>query len=195
MSYNKLTMAGHSKWNNIKNRKGAADTKRAKVFAELAKHIRIAVKEGKSDKPDFNPTLRLALEKARAANMPKENIMRAIDRGMGRGPGGMVHEVTYEGFGPHGVAVMVYAATNNPVRTSGEVRHAFTKYGGSLGGPGSAHYMFERTEAGLVPLMPAELTPEQRETVEEMIALLEENDDVEEVVTTLPPQPEVEDAS
>lgn len=181
-----MHMSGHSKWNNIKNRKGAADTQRAKIFAELAKHIRIAVKEGKSDKPDFNPALRVALEKARAANMPKENITRAIDRGMGRGPGGMVHEVMYEGFGPHGVAVIVHAATNNPVRTSGEVRHAFTKYGGSLGRPGSAQYMFQRANGTYVPLMPTELTPEQAETIVEMVALLEACDDVEEVITTAP---------
>lgn len=188
-------MSGHSKWNNIKNRKGAADTKRAKVFAEIAKHIRIAVKEGKSDKPDFNPGLRLVLEKARAANMPKENIMRAIDRGMGRGPGGMVHEVTYEGFAAHGVAVLVHAATNNPVRTSGEVRHAFTKYGGSLGSPGSAQYMFEKKDGVFIPLMATEVTPEQRATVEEMVTLLEENDDVEEVITTMPEEVETEEIS
>ncbi len=193
--YTTTYMAGHSKWNNIKNRKGAADTKRAKIFAELAKHIRIAVKEGKSDKPDFNPALRLALEKARAANMPKDNITRAIDRGMGRGPGGMVHEVMYEGFAAHGVAVLVHAATNNPVRTSGEVRHAFTKYGGSLGGPGSAQYMFERTHDGYVPIMPTEVTEEQREVIESMIELLEENDDVEEVTTTLPELDEGEETA
>lgn len=188
-------MSGHSKWNNIKNRKGAADTKRAKIFAEIAKHIRIAVKEGKSDKPDFNPGLRLVLEKARAANMPKENITRAIDRGMGRGPGGMVHEVTYEGFAAHGVAVLVHAATNNPVRTSGEVRHAFTKYGGSLGSPGSAQYMFEKKDGVFVPLMHTEVTAEQRGTVEEMVATLEENDDVEEVITTMPEEEEIEELS
>lgn len=178
-------MAGHSKWNNIKNRKGAVDAKRAKIFAHLSKQIRIAVKEGKSDNPNFNPTLRTILEKARAANMPNENIKRAMDRGMGRGPGGPLQEITYEGFAPHGVALMVYAITNNPTRTGADVRHLFTKHGGSLGGPGTAQYMFERKEGELVPLMPMELSDSDRTQVEELIEALESYDDVEEVISTL----------
>lgn len=182
-------MAGHSKWNNIKNRKGAADEKRARSFAEVAKQIRIAVKEGSSDNPQFNPALRLALDKARMANMPKENIQRAIDRGMGRGPGGPIQEIIYEGFAPHGVAVLAFAATNNLVRTSGEVRHIFTKFGGSLGGPGSAAYMFERTGTAYKPIMTMELSEAELDAVLELITGLEELDDIEEVVTTLPSEP------
>ena len=185
-------MAGHSKWNNIKNRKGAADEKRAKSFAEVAKQIRLAVKEGKSDNPQFNPALRLALDKARAANMPKDNIQRAIDRGMGRGPGGPIQEITYEGFGPHGVAVMVMAATNNPTRISGEIRHHFTKAGGSLGGPGSAQYMFERKGTEFTPIMYAELTEEATGEVLDLLDALAASDDVEEVVSTLASQEETE---
>lgn len=178
-------MAGHSKWNNIKQRKGAVDAKRAKIFAQLSKLIRIAVKEGKSDNPQFNPTLRTMLEKARAANMPNQNIQRALDRGMGRGPGGPIQEITYEGYGPHGVALLVHAVTNNTVRTGGDIRHLFTKHGGALGGPGSAQYMFEKKDGESVPLMPTELPDEERAEVEELIEALAGYDDVEEVVSTL----------
>lgn len=178
-------MAGHSKWNNIKNRKGAADAARAKVFAQLSKQIRIVVKEGKSDNPQFNPGLRLMLDKARAANMPKDNITRAIDRGMGRGPGGPIQEIMYEGFGPHGVAVLVHAVTNNPARTGADIRFIFSRNGGSLGGPGSAQYMFERKGMNFVPMLPSELAEEQRSEVEVLIEELESYDDVEEVITTL----------
>lgn len=180
-----LYMAGHSKWNNIKQRKGAVDAKRAKIFAQLSKLIRVAVKEGKSDNPQFNPGLRVILDKARAANMPKENISRAIDRGMGRGPGGPIQEIMYEGFGPHGVAVLVHAATNNPARTGADIRFIFSRNGGSLGGPGSAQYMFERKGVEFTPMMPMELGEAETAEVETLIEELEGYDDVEEVVTTL----------
>ncbi len=179
-------MAGHSKWNNIKQRKGAVDAKRAKIFAQLAKLIRIAVKEGKSENPQFNPNLRTMLEKARAANMPNDNITRAIDRGMGRGPGGPIQEIMYEGFGPHGVAILALAATNNPARTGADVRFIFSKHGGSLGGPGSAQYMFERKDGTFVPMMTMELGEAEQAQVVELIEALEGNDDVEEVLSTLP---------
>lgn len=178
-------MAGHSKWNNIKNRKGAVDAKRAKIFAQLAKLIRVAVKEGKSDNPQFNPGLRVVLDKARAANMPKENITRAIDRGMGRGPGGQVQEIMYEGFGPHGVAVLVHAVTDNPTRTGADVRFIFSRNGGSLGGPGSAQYMFERKDGEYTPVMVMELGEAERSEVEELLEELAAYDDVEEVTSTL----------
>ena len=178
-------MAGHSKWNNIKQRKGAVDAKRAKIFAQLSKQIRIAVKEGKSDNPQFNPGLRLILEKARAANMPKENITRAIDRGMGRGPGGPIQEIMYEGFGPHGIAVLVHAATNNAARTGADIRFIFSRNGGSLGGPGSAQYMFERKGMEFTPMMPMDLPEDQHMEVVALIDELEAYDDVEEVTTTL----------
>jgi YebC/PmpR family DNA-binding regulatory protein len=178
-------MAGHSKWNNIKQRKGAVDAKRAKIFAQLSKLIRVAVKEGKSDNPQFNPGLRVVLDKARAANMPKENITRAIDRGMGRGPGGPIQEIMYEGFGPHGVAVLVHAATNNAARTGADVRFIFSRNGGSLGGPGSAQYMFERKGVEFTPMLPMELGTAETAEVLTLIEELEAYDDVEEVITTL----------
>lgn len=139
-------MSGHSKWSTIKHKKGATDAKRAKAFTEVGKLIRVAVQKGQSDDPNFNPSLRLALEKARAVNMPKDNIQRAIDRGMGRGAAGRLEEVVYEGFGPGGIGALVVALTDNKQRTAAEVRNAFNKQGGSLGGPGSAAYMFQRDE-------------------------------------------------
>lgn len=142
-------MAGHSKWNNIKNRKGAQDAARGKVFGEVAKMIRIAVKEGASDDPKFNPGLRVALDKARAANMPKEKVQKAIERGMGKSAtGASIQEITYEGFGPGGVAMIVVALTDNVNRTAGDMKYAFSRNNGSMGGPGSAMYMFKRAEDG-----------------------------------------------
>lgn len=179
-------MAGHSKWNNIKNRKGAADEKRAKVFAQLSKQIRIAVKEGKSDNPQFNPTLRLALDKARAANMPKDKIQRALDRGMGRGAAGTtIQEVTYEAFGPGGIALLIMAVTDNLNRTSSEIRFALSRNGGSMAGPGSAKYMFQRTAdgEGYETTMPMEVSDADGEALLTLIDALTEHDDVEEVFT------------
>ncbi len=177
-------MAGHSKWNNIKNRKGAQDKKRAKIFGKVSRDIRIAVKEGKSEDPEHNPSLRTALDKAREANMPKENIQRAIDRGMGRGKDGPVKELIYEGYGPQGVAVIITALTDNTQRTSSEVRHILNKAGGSLGGPNSAMYLFERTDDGSYEsTMPMDISDNQEliDTLEELSDTLTENDDVEEV--------------
>jgi YebC/PmpR family DNA-binding regulatory protein len=177
-------MAGHSKWNNIKNRKGAMDAKKGKVFGQLSKLIRMAVREGKSDNPKFNPTLRLVLDKARAANMPKENISRAIERGMGKTAGGnAIQEITYEAFGPGGAPLLITALTDNPNRTSAEVKHALSRSGGSLGGPGSAMYMFERDPASgdYKPTMPMEVESPNLENLKQLQDLLLEIDDVEEV--------------
>lgn len=181
-------MAGHSKWNNIKNRKGAVDEKRAKVFAQHSKHIRIAVKEGKSDNPQFNPTLRLALDKARAANMPKDKIQKALDRGMGRGAAGAtVQEVTYEAFGPGGVAIMIQAVTDNLNRTSSEVKFILSRNNGSMAGPGSAKYMFQRSEdgQGYEPTMQIDVSDEDGESLMNLIDALEEHDDIEDVFTNV----------
>jgi YebC/PmpR family DNA-binding regulatory protein len=177
-------MAGHSKWNNIKNRKGAADAKRGKVFSQLSKQIKTATKEGKSGDPNHNPTLRLIIEKARAANMPKENIQRAIDRGLGKGKAGAIQEIVYEGFTPGGVAIVIVAQTDNPQRTAGEIRANLSKAGGSLAGPGSVMYMFERHGEEYKSTMPMELTDEEQIIkLEELMDLLRTNDDVEDVYT------------
>lgn len=136
-------MAGHSKWNNIKNRKGAQDAKRGKVFQKLSREIYMAAKSGGSD-PTSNPSLRLVLDKARTANMPNDNIQRAIKKATSAGEGENYDEVVYEGYGPAGVAILVHALTDNRNRTSTNVRVAFNKNGGSLGESGSVSYMFDR---------------------------------------------------
>jgi YebC/PmpR family DNA-binding regulatory protein len=136
-------MAGHSKWANIRFRKGAQDAKRGKIFTKLIREITIAARTGGGD-PASNPRLRLALEKAKAQSMPKDNMERAIKRGTGELEGASYEEVRYEGYGPGGVAVMVDCLTDNRNRTVADVRHAFSKYGGNLGADGSVAYLFSQ---------------------------------------------------
>ncbi len=134
-------MAGHSKWANIQHRKGAQDKKRGKLFTKLIREITIAARIGGGDM-SANPRLRLAIDKAKAQSMPKDNIDRAIKRGSGDLDGSDYQEIRYEGYGPGGAAVMVDCLTDNKNRTVAEVRHAFTKFGGNLGADGSVSYLF-----------------------------------------------------
>lgn len=136
-------MAGHSKWKNIQRRKNAQDAKRGKIFMKLAKELYVAAKQGGGD-PDSNPSLRLAIDKAKAANMPNDNIERAIKKAAGAQGGENYEEITYEGYGPGGVAIMVKCLTDNKNRTATSVRTAFNKNGGSLGESGCVSYMFDR---------------------------------------------------
>jgi YebC/PmpR family DNA-binding regulatory protein len=135
-------MAGHSKWANIKHRKAAADSKKGKVFTRLIKEITVAAKAGGGD-PDANPRLRLQLEKARDANMTKDSVTRAIQRGTGELEGVSYEEARYEGYGPGGAAVLIDCLTDNRTRTVAEVRHAFSKNGGNMGSDGSVAYLFK----------------------------------------------------
>ena len=138
-------MSGHSKWSSIKHKKGAADAKRGKLFTKLARAITVAAREGGNGDPDANPALATAIQKARDNSMPKDNIARAIGRGTGEGgDAAAIERVVFEGYGPGGAAILVEALTDNRNRTSAEVRHAFTKHGGSLGEPGSVAYVFEK---------------------------------------------------
>lgn len=140
-------MSGHSKWSSIKHKKAAADAKRGQHFTKLARAITVAAREGGGD-PDGNPTLATAIQKARDASMPKENIQRAIDRGSGAGGGGeAIERIVFEGYGPGGAAILVEALTDNRNRTSADVRHAFSRHGGSLGEPGSVAWLFEKRGA------------------------------------------------
>lgn len=136
-------MAGHSKWANIKHRKAAQDAKRGKIFTKIIRELVVAAKEGGGD-PNDNPRLRAAMDKALGANMKKDTIEKAIDRGTGNAEGDNYEELTYEGYGPGGVAILVECMTDNKNRTVGEVRHAFTKHGGNLGTNGSVAYLFEK---------------------------------------------------
>ncbi|HUO81964.1 MAG TPA: YebC/PmpR family DNA-binding transcriptional regulator [Gammaproteobacteria bacterium] len=136
-------MAGHSKWANIQHRKGAQDQRRGKLFTKLIREITVAARAGGADQA-MNPRLRLAVDKARAASMPKDNIERAIRRGSGEDAGDDFQEIRYEGYGPGGVAVMVDCMTDNRNRTVAELRHAFSRHGGNLGADGSVGYLFNQ---------------------------------------------------
>ena len=136
-------MSGHSKWSTIKHKKAAQDAKRGKLFTRLIKELTVAAKLG-GGAPDANPRLRSAVAAAKAANMPQDNIKRAIAKGTGELPGITYDEVSYEGYGPGGVAVYVETLTDNRMRTTPEIRHLFTKHGGNLGEPNSVAWMFEK---------------------------------------------------
>ena len=137
-------MSGHSKWANIKRKKEATDTKRANIFSKLGKELTVAVKMGGSPDPNVNRKLRDVIAKCKANNMPNDNINRCIQKAAGDSNGANYEEITYEGFGPCGVAVIVEATTDNKNRTAADVRHIFSKAGGSLGVSGSVGYMFEK---------------------------------------------------
>ncbi len=142
-------MSGHSKWATIKHKKGATDAKRGKIFTRLIKEITIAAKSGGGD-PDGNPRLRTAILAAKAENMPADNIKRAIQRGTGELEGLSYDEITYEGYGPGGVAIIVDVLTDNKNRAVSEVRHAFSKNGGNLGAEGAVSWMF--TKKGVIAI-------------------------------------------
>jgi len=143
-------MSGHSKWATIHRKKGELDAARGKIFQKLAKELYVAAKQGTPD-PDNNPTLRMVVEKARGANMPKDNIQRAIDKAKGAGDGENYESIRYEGYGHGGVAFMVDCLTDNRNRTASQVRSAFTKRGGNLGTDGSVSYLFERKGVIVIP--------------------------------------------
>ena len=156
-------MSGHSKWAGIKHKKAIIDAKRGSSFTKLATNIAVAAKQGGGD-PTMNPSLRLAMDKARAANMPKDNIERAIKRGTGEGGGAMVEEVLYEGFGPGNVAILVETLTDNRNRTSTDVRTLFNKNGGRVADGGGIAYQF--TQKGVIRL---EVAPEKTDAFEEVV--------------------------
>jgi YebC/PmpR family DNA-binding regulatory protein len=155
-------MSGHSKWSTIKRKKGAADAKRGKIFTKLIKELTIAAREGGGD-PSGNPRLRLAIDNAKAANMPADNIERAIKKATGELEGTTISELTYEGYGPGGVAILVEVATDNKNRTVAEVRHLFSKHGGNMGESGSVAWMFEKK--GIITL------PKQGKSEEDILEI------------------------
>ena len=156
-------MSGHSKWSTIKRKKGAADAKRGKLFTKLIKELTIAAREGGGD-PSGNPRLRLAVDNAKAANMPSDNIDRAIKKATGELEGTTISELMYEGYGPGGIAVLVEVATDNKNRTVAEVRHLFSKYGGNMGESGSVAWMFEKK--GVISL------PKQNKSEDEIMEIV-----------------------
>jgi len=154
----RFLMSGHSKWATIKHKKGALDAKRGKIFTRLIKEITVAAKAGGGD-PDGNPRLRSAILAAKAENMPQDNIKRAIQRGTGELEGASYEEISFEGYGPGGVAVIVDSLTDNRNRTVSEVRFAFSKNGGNLGEPGSVRFMFSKK--GVIAIEKHEATEDQ----------------------------------
>ncbi len=176
-------MAGHSKWANIQHRKRAVDTKRGKIFTRMNREISVAARAGGGD-PDANPALRLAVEKANAANMPKDNIERAIKKATGDLDGVNYEELKYEGYAPGGVAVLVECLTDNRNRTVAEVRHAFTKHGGNLGTDGSVAYLFSKI--GVLNFAPGTSEMDVMEVALEAGAndVVKEEDGSLEVITT-----------
>ena len=189
-------MAGHSKWKNIQKRKNAQDQKRGKIFMKLAKDIYVAAKEGGAD-PEMNPSLRLAVDKAKANNMPNDNIDRAIKKATGNLDGVTYEDGFYEGYGPGGTAIMVEILTDNKNRTAADVRHAFSKHGGNLGENGCVSFMFNRkgyllidretTDADEDTLMLAliEAGAEEMETTEEVFEIYTEPEDFKSVKQAL----------
>jgi YebC/PmpR family DNA-binding regulatory protein len=143
-------MSGHSKWSTIKHKKAAQDAKRGKLFSKIIKEITIAARMGGGD-PEGNPRLRAAIATAKAANMPADNMKRAVQKGTGELPGASYDEVAYEGYGPGGVAILLETLTDNRMRTTPEIRHLFTKYGGNLSEPNSVAWMFEKKGQCIVP--------------------------------------------
>src|SRR5215831_19040567 len=142
-------MSGHSKWHTIKHKKGAADAKRGKVFTRIIKELTVAARNGGGD-PGSNPRLRTIIAEAKEVNMPADNIKRAIRRGTGEEEGVTYEEVTYEGYGPGGVAVLIETLTDNKNRTVGEIRHTFSKYGGNLGASNSVARLFTKRSVILI---------------------------------------------
>jgi len=168
-------MAGHSKWANIQHRKGRQDKARGKLFTKLIREVTVAARIGGSDL-DSNPRLRTAVDKAKSQSMPKDNIERAISKGSGEGDDFNLEEVTYEGYGPGGVAILIESMTDNRNRTVAEVRHALTKFGGNLGAEGSVSYLFKQT--GLITVSKIEDEDKIVETAIELGAEdIEINDD------------------
>ena len=174
-------MSGHSKWSTIKRKKGAADQKRSKIFSRIIKEISVAVRESGAD-PDGNPRLRLALNNARGANMPKENIQRALTKAKDTEA---LQEITYEGYTPGGIAIFIECLTDNPQRTVASIRSIFNKRGGSLGTNGSVAFMFDRKGIIRIPKGGFDADELQLEIIDAGVEEFEEQDDVFEITTPL----------
>ncbi|MFL1465469.1 YebC/PmpR family DNA-binding transcriptional regulator [Marinobacter sp. DUT-3] len=176
-------MAGHSKWANIKHRKAAQDARRGKIFTKIIRELTVAARQGGGN-PDDNPRLRAVIDKALTANMKKDTIERAVERGAGGGDDNNYEELTYEGYGPGGVAIFIEAMTDNRNRTVAEIRHAFNKMGGNLGTDGSVAYLFSKQ--GIISYSPE--VEEDKLMEAALVAgaddLAEQDDDSYEIVTT-----------
>jgi YebC/PmpR family DNA-binding regulatory protein len=178
-------MSGHSKWHNIQKTKGAADAKRAQAFTKIAREMIVAVKEGGSGDPVNNSRLAAVITKAKAANMPNDNIKRTIEKALGSGNTDSYEKVVYEGYGPSGVAIIVETMTDNRNRTASDVRHAFDKYGGNMGAAGCVSWSFDRKGVIVVNNEEGELTEDKvlEDALEAGAADMEQDGDVFQVYT------------
>ena len=172
-------MSGHSKWAKIKHKKAATDARKSKVFSKLVRYISVEAKKAKGDKNA--PGLRLAIEKARAENMPADNIDRAISKAAGDGV--ELESLTYEAYGPGGAAIIIEGYTDNRNRTSQEIKHLLSEHGGTLAAPGAAMWAFSRGEEGLTPNTTVDLSDEDLEKLAQLVDEIEEHDDVNTVTT------------
>jgi YebC/PmpR family DNA-binding regulatory protein len=170
-------MSGHSKWANIKRKKEVTDAKKSKIFSKMSRIISVAAKSGAD--PDSNPALRLAIERAKEARMPKENIDRAIEKGSGQGGSVNFVEAVYEGFGPNGEAFYIKALTDNVNRTVAEIRNIFSRHGGSLGDAGSTAYIFSPDPNN--PIYTVEVNKESAKKLEDLLNELDDHDDVQDI--------------
>jgi len=178
-------MSGHSKWSNIKHKKETVDKKRGKIFSKMSRLVSVAAKEKGGD-PDSNPKLRLAIEKARQFNMPKDNIERAIKRGTGQIEGARMEEITYEAYGPSGIALIIELITDNRNRTVAEIKHILTKLGGKLAETGSVKYLFDKNNEEWIPKYPLEITNQKtKDQLNRLFETLDGNEDVQEIYSNL----------
>jgi YebC/PmpR family DNA-binding regulatory protein len=178
-------MSGHSHWATIKHKKGNTDAKRGKIFSKLSRLISVAAKEKGGD-PESNPNLRLAIEKAKEANMPKDTIDRAIKKGTGQLEGTRIEEVTYEAYGPAGIALIIESITDNKNRTLAEIKHILGRFGGKLAESGSVKYLFDKKGVDWIAKYPLNsVDPKSQEQFHNLIEALDENDDVQEIYSNL----------
>lgn len=177
-------MSGHSKWKTTKHHKAAVDAKRGKIFGKLAKIISIAAREGGGD-PAMNPRLRIAIETAQKENMPKENIDRAIKRGTGEDEGAKLEAITFEIYGPEGVAIIVEAITDNKNRTLSEIKKLLSGYGAKLATEGAVRWAFEKPHEEWIPKFPMDVNAAVRDKLEKLFEALDEHDDVQEIYSNI----------
>ena len=178
-------MSGHSHWRSIKHKKGTTDIKRGKIFSKISRLISIAAKEKGGD-PESNPKLRTIIDKAHSFNMPKDNIERAIKRGTGQIEGEQIEEITYEAYGPSGIALIIEIITDNRNRTIAEIKHILNKFGGKLAEAGSVKYMFDRKGEEWLPKYPMEITDKKTQAqLEKLFEALDDNDDVQEIYSNI----------
>ncbi|MFC1700824.1 YebC/PmpR family DNA-binding transcriptional regulator [Patescibacteria group bacterium] len=178
-------MSGHSHWSTIKHKKGTMDAKRGKIFSKISRLISIAAKEKGGD-PDSNPQLRMAIEKAREANMPKDNIIKAIKKGTGELEGDKIEQIIYEAYGPSGIAIIIEGITDNKNRTLSEIKHILSIFGGKLAQVGSVKYMFDYQNGKWISKYPFEITDEKsRKQIVKLFEALDENDDIQEIYSNL----------